>query len=94
LWSESSYERDILFEEKDPFLGWEDDGDLFSLFGGKKVSIPPSLHKKEGDVGSKTTCQLSRKGQGAFFLMDPRFFIWIVSLPRIHNESGQSQQLL
>ena len=24
---------------------------------------------KEGDVGSKTTCQLNQKGQGAFFLM-------------------------
>jgi len=28
---------------------------------------------KEGDVGSKTTCQLSQKGQDAFFLMIPGF---------------------
>ena len=31
------------------------------------------LGTKEGDVGSKTTCRLSRKGQGAFFLMIPGF---------------------
>ena len=30
---------------------------------------------KEGDVGSKTTCQLNRKGQDAFFLMTPVFHI-------------------
>jgi hypothetical protein len=34
---------------------------------------------KEGDVGSKTTCQLSQKRTRCFFSYDPRFFILIRS---------------
>jgi len=40
-------------------------------FHGTEVRKPAPA--KEGDVGSKTTCQLSQKGQDAFFLMIPGF---------------------
>ena len=39
------------------------------------VDVRPRWQREveEGDVGSKTTCQLSQKGQDAFFLMIPGF---------------------